>query len=211
MLGVRFGNGLPTKELKMSGKLPITQVTVSLFDLLEPLEAAERTRAINAAFALLGQPWEIQGSTSNGSTPVSDYREDLGNGASLKPNAERWRKQYQISNAAIENIYHIDGDEVTIISTQVPGSSKRERSANCYLLVGVRNLLASNDANFTDREAVEFCQQVNAHDSANHAANRASLGPRITGTRATGFKLTVPGLRDAAALIKSMTSSLAEV
>jgi hypothetical protein len=196
----------------MSSKLPLTQVTVSLFDLLEPLEAAERTRAINAAFALLGQPWETQGGTNGSGAPsAGDHREDLGNGASLKPNAERWRKQYQISNAAIENIYHIDGDEVTIISTQVPGSSKRERSANCYLLVGVRNLLANNDASFTDREAVEFCQQVNAHDSANHAANRASLGPRITGTRATGFKLTVPGLRDAAALIKSMTSSLSEV
>jgi hypothetical protein len=79
---------------------------------------------------------------------------------------------------------------------------------NCYLLIGIRGLLASDDASFSDREAVEFCQQVNAHDAANHAANRSTLGPRMTGTRAAGFKLTVPGLRDAATLVKSMTANL---
>lgn len=193
----------------MSGKRAITEVTVSLFELLEPLEHEERKRAINATFALLGQPLQDQDKPAD-SGGLRGVREEIESNHSLKPNAEKWLRQYQISSSSIDNIYHIDGEQVTIIATQVPGKSKREKTANCYLLAGVRGLLAHDDANFTDREAVEFCQQVHAHDSANHAANRSTLGARITGSRATGFKLTVPGLRDAAALIKSMTSSISE-
>jgi hypothetical protein len=189
-------------------KKAMTQVAVEMFGLLEPLSEDERNRAITATFALLGQPLAAH---ENGKGLVRQAIENPRyDGEGLKPNTEKWLRQYQITRAAIDNIFHIDGDDVTVIATQVPGGSKRERSINCYLLIGVRNLLAKDEASFTDREAVEYCQQVNAHDAANHAANRSALGPRLTGSRSAGFKLTVPGLRDAAILVKAMTSNINE-
>jgi hypothetical protein len=101
-------------------------------------------------------------------------------------------------------VYHIDDGKVELIATTIPGASKKDQSANVYLLCGIRSLLESDEATIDNAAAVDYCKHVGAYDKNNHTANRKSLGNRITGDVAEGFTLPAPGLKAAATLIKLM-------
>lgn len=183
---------------------PLTDTVAELYGILEPLDAADRDRALRAALVLLGDSLPPNAAANEPRTQSLDH--SLGP-ADLGPMAVRWITQNQISRSTLDDLFHVDGSEAVPIFSSVPGMSKREQTANCYLLAGVRRLIAADEAAIDDKEAVELCQQVGAYDKNNHTSNRKSLGGRVTGSRDTGFKLTVPGLREAARLVKMMASS----
>lgn len=185
----------------------LTEVVTELYGVLEPLEPSDREKALRAALVLLGQ--SILPPQGGGGRPAADGPVDS-SPAELGPAAARWLTQNQVGRDSLDNLFHIDSGEVVPIFSAVPGASRREQTANCYLLAGIIKLLATDEAVIDDREAVELCQQVGAYDRNNHTSNRSSLGSRVTGNRATGFKLTVPGLREAARLVKSMGSNVSD-
>ena len=179
----------------------LPQITMEVYELLKPLQSADRMRALNATLALLGESsqglGEMSGRNSNGNDKEPTHGNDLGE------KARRWMRQNQVSQTAIDHVFHIDGSSVVLIVTNVKGKSRREKTLNCYLMVGVRNLLANDEARFADKEAIEFCHLTDAYDKNNHTVNRNAIGNLVSGGRSTGFVLTVPGLRDAANLIKA--------
>jgi hypothetical protein len=115
--------------------------------------------------------------------------------------------QYGIGEAAISELFHKDGDKIEIIVSDVPGTGKKTKSHNCYLLSGVRALLASDEAKFSESDAVSLCKHLGCHDGANHAKIRSELGNLVAGSKASGFTLPAPGLRAAADLVKAMASA----
>jgi len=184
----------------------ITQVTTELFELLEPLASAERQRSLTAALALLGEEFTASGSMANcrdGLNPSAPLRSNTG----LEENAERWMVQNQVSRECLDQVFHINNGNAEIIVADVSGKTRKEKTVNCYLLAGIRSLLSSDNSRFGDKEALEICHLADAYDKSNHTTNRKSLGNRMSGERSTGFTLTVPGLRDAAKLIKEMTAN----
>jgi hypothetical protein len=185
-------------------KKSIPEAASDLYNLLEPLEVAERSRVIQAALAMLGE-------NSLTSSPLNSKQlkdEVIGQSLSkpVGPKAERWIRQFKVDRSALDELYHIDDTTVDLISTDVPGKSTREKTVNCYLLVGIRNFLANDEPKFDDKEAVDFCQSVGAYDRNNHTSNRNSLGNLVSGNRANGFTLTIPGQREAAQLVRTMTN-----
>lgn len=185
----------------------ITNVTAAMFDLLEPLESEDRKKCVKAAMVLLGEDFAVAASpevgppaetvgTGNGHVAVASTRQ-------LGEKVKRWMVQHKVTDAHLDQIYHIDGT-VELIAHSVPGATKKEKTINCYLLVGVRSLIQNDEPKFSDKEGMEFCQITQAYDKNNHTTNRQALSNRVSGDRRTGFTLTVPGLRDAANLIKSM-------
>ena len=72
------------------------------------------------------------------------------------------------------------------------------------MLVGIKNLIQNDEAKFADKEAMEFCQRTMSYDKNNHTVHRQALSSRVSGDRSSGFALTVPGLRDAAKIVKEM-------
>ena len=85
-----------------------------------------------------------------------------------------------------------------------PGKSVREQTLNAYVLIGAQHFLQNDEAKFSEADAVGLCKRTGCHDQANHAINRTRLGNRVTGSKDSGYTLTVPGLEQAAALIKTL-------
>jgi len=118
----------------------------------------------------------------------------------------RWMKQNGITESAINEIFHKDGDGVEVIAGEVPGNGKRGKSRNCYLLEGLRALLEKDNPQFPDASAVSLCKNMGCYDSKNHTKVRVSLANNVAGSKEKGFTLSAPGLQAAAELIKGMAN-----
>ena len=177
--------------------MALPEITAQLCELLEPLPTEQRRRVITAALALLGEEQE----------GVSSPAAAIEGATAFGPNARRWMKQYGISEDLLEEVFYLNGGDVEIIANDVPGDSKRAKTQQCYLLVGVRQLLANDQPDFFDAEVVELCRNFGCYDGTNHATNRKDLGNRIRGSKQSGFSLPSPGLKAAAELVRSMGQS----
>lgn len=183
-----------------------TQAAGLLVETLEPFSSEDRMKCIRAAMVLLGEDGGLplgktESHAEHRQAPVVNGR--LGEPTIGGEKLRRWMVQHQVTEDQLNQIYHINGT-VELIADAVPGRSKKDKTINCYLLVGVRALIQNDEPKFADKEAMEFCQITLAYDKNNHTANRQALSNRASGDRVSGFTLTVPGLRDAANLIKEM-------
>ena len=181
----------------------IPTVAIQLYELLSPLSPEERLNATRAALAMHG---ETLSSVPPHSRDILEAvsSDDYSQVRTYGRNAERWMRQNDLCYEDFDEVFDISGSEIALLAADVPGHTKKEKTAYCYLLVGVAELLRKDEPLFSDDEAVEFCKYVGAYDANNHTANRRALANRIVGDRKHGFKLTSPGLRDAASVIKSI-------
>ena len=184
----------------MTKKQTLPDVVSEVYTLLEPLQSDDRQKVVSSVMTLLGEKEVPQ---ALGGRSAGEGEENL---AVFGPKARRWLTQNSVSAAAVEEIFHREGDSVEVSAAEVPGSGKRGKTQNCYLLAGIRSLLATDEAKFADADAVALCKAMGCHDSANHAKTRSELGNNVAGTKASGFTLPAPGLRAAAALVKQMSS-----
>ncbi len=176
----------------------LTDITGKVCQLLEPLQSEDRRRVMSAAFMLLGE----QASAGTGADEQLLDETTL----SIGPNAKRWLRQNHIDESDLHEVFYIQQGNVEIIAHDVPGSSKRAKTRSCYLIAGIRSLLSTDQADFGESEAVEFCRHVGCYDSANHANTRKELGNQLRGHKETGFSLSAPGLRAAGDLVKTMAA-----
>jgi hypothetical protein len=109
-----------------------------------------------------------------------------------------------LTDELLERVFHFDGQCELIAAP--PGTNKREQTINAYVLIGVQHLLQSDDSKFSDAAAVALCKRLGCYDQANHALTRTKFGNRLTGSKDSGYTLTVPGLDQAATLIKTIGS-----
>lgn len=172
--------------------MTIPEAAVALFDILEPFEPDARKRLLSGVIGLLGDP--------PSSFAQSEQEPEIE--LSVGPSARRWLSHNNLTETQIEQVYFFSDGRVDLIADRVPGQTKKERTVNVYLLIGVRTLLQSEAAVIDDAEAVAFCKRIGAYDKNNHTANRNALGNRATGSRTAGFTLTTPGLDAAATSIK---------
>jgi hypothetical protein len=171
-----------------------------LLALLKPLEAEERQRVINATLMLLGDP----SPTLEVSASQSAIAPTMPRGRPQR--AAVWMKQNGITQNMIDQIFHIDGDRAEVVASAVPGSSNKERTLNAYLLAGAARLLGTGDPAFDDKFARELCGNFGCYDNTNHSKYMKDRGNRLAGSASTGWKLTAPGLTQAAALVKEMAA-----
>jgi len=174
----------------------IAETMTKLLALLTPLNPDERKRVINATLTLLGEPSASQSSYGAGATD-----------ADTRPQrAAVWLKQNALTSDVIDQVFHVDGEHVEVVASAVPGKSNKERTLNGYLLAGAARMLATGDATFDDRFAREVCGNLGCYDPTNHSKYLKDRGNKLAGSASTGWKLTGPGLTQAAALIKQMAS-----
>lgn len=178
-----------------------------VYELLLPLDSDERMRVISSTLTLLGEQ-QAGVTLGHGRTPSQESFGTPGllstaEGANPDVRVQRWMSQNGVPQSKLEEVFHLAGDSVELIASDVPGKSKREKTVNCYLLVGLRAFL-SGAAKFSDNEALAFCQHMKAYDRNNHTENRKALGNKVSGGRAEGFTLSAPGLRAAAELLREL-------
>ena len=180
------------------------ELALEIYKLLAPHPSEIRVRAIQSAMTSLGEmavlPAHSKKDTPGVAQTIGDYGE-----LSLGPKALRWVQKYSITRAMLEEVFLL-ADRIEISANSVPGASKREMTVNCYLLVGLNNLLKADIPSIDDSDAIAECKRMAAYDKNNHTTNRQSVGNKMSGTR-PNFMLTGPGETAVAALIKQMTAS----
>jgi len=108
-------------------------------------------------------------------------------------------KQYGVKVEQLEEIFDLSTGEII---GAVPGKSAREQVQSAYVLVGLGRLFSSGEPTFDDESARKVCDHAGCYDKTNHAKSMKTIGNLLTGAKDKGWKLTSPGLRYAAELIK---------
>lgn len=187
----------------------IAEIAGRIVALLEPLSSEDRRKAIDGSLVLLGE-------SSIG------QKEKAGDGATAKPETEggkrdfalegvharaaTWMKQQGLTFDKIEQVFDVTKDGVTVISSEAPGKDNKEKTRNSYVLYGVSRFLGSGETTFDDKAARAICEEFGCYDSANHATYMKDRGNILSGSKSTGWKLTAPGLKHGADLVKQLTT-----
>ncbi|MDP8997485.1 MAG: hypothetical protein M3O03_10870 [Pseudomonadota bacterium] len=180
------------------------QLTMEIVKLAEGYSNETLKRSFQAVLMLRG---ETQG-FAEPNKPVGGQNfnalgGDFGD-TKIGPKAQKWIQKNGISRAQLEEIFHLTGDAIEITASEVPGNAKKEMTANCYLLMGVRGLLQFDEPRLNESDAIDLCKRLTAYDKNNHTTLRKNVGNKMTGTK-PDFLLTGPGETAAATLIKQMT------
>ncbi len=182
------------------------QLALELYNLLAPHSSEIRQRVIQSALASLGEGFTPSKSTAAGSGNGSAFAGDSGDLEELGPKAVKWAQKNGVTRAMLDEIFHITNGNVETTASSVPGAGKRDMTVNCYLLTGLRGLLATDASTLDDSETIALCKRLTAYDKNNHPAYRKGVGNMMSGAKPT-FTLTGPGETAAGNLVKQMAAS----
>jgi hypothetical protein len=181
-------------------KHKVADVATKIVTLLTPLNSEERQRAVQAALTLVGEsPAVLKEATG------SDVEKNEAQETGIAPRAKTWMRQHGLEMMSLQQVFHLEGGNVEVIASKIPGKSDKEKTLNAYVIEGVRCLLASGEPGFDDKSARTLCKTHGCYNDANHAVYLRDKGNRLTGSKEKGWKLTAPGLAHAASLITEMT------
>lgn len=183
-------------------KNDLAGVCTKIYQLLEPLDANDRKRAVNAALALLGDA-----SGDVGAQPPGSGLPPSGQDA-LPMRAASWMRSNAVSKEQLNQVFHIQEGKVEVIAAQSPGASKKVQTVNAYILAGLRAFLETGEAKFSDNDARDTCKSLGCYDQANHAAYLKGKGNSLSGSKNSGWMLTSPGQAAGAILVKAIAGSI---
>lgn len=186
----------------------ITDVTAKVIKLLGPLSSGERQKVIQASLTLLGE----QGDASSSSNRGLGFGNGIEMGATkaghitpgISPRAATWLRQNGITTDQLETVFDIADGGAGLIA-ELQGKSSKENTLNAYVLYGIAKFLPSGDVSFDDKAARALCVSLGCYNSANHAVYMNAKGNLFTGSKDKGWKLTAPGLKRGAELIKTLS------
>src|SRR5438309_7912119 len=142
----------------------VPEIAGKIYELLEPLDGSTRTKVLQGALGMLGDPApDVHGDSSAKRGSGTGGASLFASGAK----ARAWLQKHSITDEALEHMFHLDNGQVDLIAN--PGATKREQTINTYLLVGVKHLLQSDDPKFSEPEAVALCKRLGCFDRPNHA------------------------------------------
>jgi hypothetical protein len=112
--------------------------------------------------------------------------------------------QYDITQDEWEKVYHYDGTTYSIIAKNLKVKGKANKQKRIALLLGVKNLLETDEA-FIQRESlIQLCKQYDAFDLSNFATHMRKSSDLFI-QKADGWILTKPGKELAAQIIKEIS------
>jgi hypothetical protein len=178
----------------------VLEAIPQLVRVLTPLSPDDRRRAISATMVLFGQPAPVQ----HGSLKASVHEEQIDSVEGVSAKASSWMKKYGIAREQLDHVFSIEADSVDVIAARMPATGKRQQTVQAYVICGLKSLLKTGEPAFSDTEARELCSKVGCYDVANHSNYRKAFGNFLSGTKDSGWKLTNPGLNEAAKIVKQL-------
>ncbi|WP_188929487.1 hypothetical protein [Puia dinghuensis] len=179
-------------------KPKITETTSKIVELLEPFEALERQRIVQASLTLLG---DTMISPPNTDTQPGD---DAPGEASVSSQAKIWMKQNLVSGDDLQLVFHLADGRADVIASEIPGKDGKAKTINAYMLQGLASFLTSGIPKFDDKSARALCARYGCYSAANHSVYIKAVGNKLTGSKDSGWTLTSPGLKYAAELVKGL-------
>ncbi len=180
-----------------------SKLLTQLIELLEPLATEERHRCINAALLFLGED-TVRTSSTRVDKQTAD-RSDAGQEHFPADVLARMRQHGILPSHAVHVFEFRDSEAFKILA--VPGRGKKPQTLAMYHLVGLGTYLQTNKREFTDVAARQYCKDYGCYDPANHAAYLDDKHPAFTGDKNSGWLLTVPGIKIAAAIVKEIAET----
>jgi len=185
-------------ELSTSNAVPklVLAAIPKLVEVLAPLSAEDRRRAISAAMIIFG---DSPSSTIGGTRRITEHLEASGG---ISGKAITWMEKNSITHEQLEHCFSIEDDSVDVIAARMPSNSKRQQTVEAYIMCGLKSFLKAGELTFTDAEGRELCDKFGCYDIPNHSNYTKAFGNFITGSKDAGWKLTNPGLSEAAKIVK---------
>jgi hypothetical protein len=180
-----------------------TEIVAEIVDLLTPVDSVERLRIIKASLTLLGEtnPTDARPGSDGAGSEVD------GEASGMQARARAWMKQPLITIEELQQVFHFENGTAEIIAGDIPGKNKKEKTLNAYVLTGLGKFLSTGASAFDDKSARALCVASGCYDDSNHSSIIKEKGNEFAGTKDSGWTLTAPGLKRAAALVKDIAKS----
>jgi hypothetical protein len=175
--------------------------TKGVIDILTDLSSEDRVKVIHAALTLLGDNPNVKISAAK-STEHDDAASEEISTILTNSAVKAWVKKHKVSLEQLQHVFDFADGKAQPITLPGAATSKPDQTVNTYLIQGMAAFLSTGDPSFTDADARKSCENFGCYDYTNHTKNIKGFGNRITGSKKTGWKLTVPGLTAAAELVK---------
>lgn len=121
--------------------------------------------------------------------------------------ALKWMKRSGLEPKSLQKLFSLGIEEIDLVAKSIPGSSKREKMRNVFLLKGIAAYLGTGVARMTHEQLKEACIHYGAYDGTNFARYIKEFAAEVSGTKEGGFTLTARGITAATDLIKEMLAS----
>lgn len=188
-------------------KPDVAAITMKIHALIKDLDSEMRARAISAALTLVGDKAAVVGTTTKSKEDNTDDNSASERAAStIHPKVRIWMKSHGVTQSQLDEVFHTEGDEVSIIASDLPGANGAKKTIEAYVLVGIAKFLQSGEAKFDDKSGRDACNKFGCYQGTNHATILKNKGNELTGSKKGGWSLTGPGLKFGAAVIKSIAS-----
>ncbi|MCA9116539.1 MAG: hypothetical protein KDA79_15755 [Planctomycetaceae bacterium] len=175
----------------------IVDYVVKKFELFTSTEGATATNSVSSlASSATGIPL--------GEHQTYDQTDTPDDTDGISPVAIKWMQRNGLTVDQLGHIFSLGADEIDLVASSVPGTSKRERTRNVTILKGIASYLSTGVARITAEQIKEACLHYDAYDSPNHAKGLRGMSTELTGSRESGFKLTGRGLSAGAGLIRQI-------
>jgi biotin operon repressor len=113
-------------------------------------------------------------------------------------------QQNGISTEELDQVFQFKADGFEIHN--VPGTSKKEKTQNAYVLTGLGTFLTKNDRTFTDAMARDFCKTIGCFDPPNHAKYLKEKGSEFSGDKSRGYLLSNVGVKRGAMIVRELAA-----
>jgi hypothetical protein len=209
-----MGKTTPNKKSDLDPEIEaITKVHAAL----KSLDAESQTRVIDYvtkklklakdAHLRLETNTETEGSkTNNDALNYRTEEEETGNEdvEGISPVAKKWISRNSIPAEKLSTLFSLGVEEIDLVAKKIPGSSKREKLRNVFLLKGIAAYLGTGVARITYDQLKEAATHYNAYDAPNFAATIKTMASEASGSKEGGYTLTARGLTSATELIKEL-------
>lgn len=192
-----------SENLENSMKL-ILEAVPKIVEVLTPLSSEQRQRALSAAMLLFGESSPIP-TTSIARIPNQNQQSESEDGISSK--ALVWMKKYSITREQLDHVFCIENDSIDVIASKMPSFGKRQQTVQAYIVCGLKSFLKTGEPTFTDADGRELCSKVGCYDVANHSNYKKAFGNFISGSKDSGWRLSNPGLNEAAQIVKQLAQA----
>jgi hypothetical protein len=191
------------KEVVM-GEDPARKALNAIVDALQDLQSADRKRAVLGALHFLDEDWvPLPQKTGKAAADTGTGRERPEANGAFSPSVQAWMDKNELTEEMVEQVFAFDNGRISIIG-DVPGKGKREKSIAIYTLMGLGTFLQTGERLFQDDIAREACSTHSAYDQSNHAGTMREMRNEITGDKASGWTITMPGLKKGAAIVREI-------